>query len=82
MKKRIKILTITAMIVTALTACASNENVADSKTEELTEVTTEEQEITDEEEKIADKATEAIMDEIKKITDEAQTTDNANTDSN
>ena len=38
--------------------------------------------ITDEEEKIADKATEAIMDEIKKITDEAQTTDNANTDSN
>ena len=80
-KKRLRILAITAIFAASLTACGSKTTEADNKTEELTEVTTEEQEITDEEEKIADKATEAIMDEIKKITEEAQTTDNANTGS-
>ncbi|MBO4590957.1 MAG: hypothetical protein J5684_00145, partial [Eubacterium sp.] len=42
MKKRLRILAITAIFAASLTACGSKTTEADNKTEELTEVTTEE----------------------------------------
>jgi len=72
MKKKLVMLAVTALVAASLAGCGKETAVVDSITEEIVENMTEESvELSTEEEKLADEATEAIMDEIKKITEEA-----------
>jgi hypothetical protein len=82
MRKKILMLAVTALVAASVTGCGEDTGVVDNITESITEAITEEvteekTELTTEQEKIADEATEAIMDEIKKITEEASATDGA-----
>ena len=86
MKKKILLLAVTALVAASVTGCGDDSTVVDNITESITEMVTEEvtqetteesAKLTTEEEKLADEATEAIMDEIKKITEEASATDGA-----